>query len=202
MADQEKDKQMQIDEMLDSLLASYSSAEPRPGLETRILANIRDAEGREASRGWWNLKWVWAGMAFALAVAILIVFSRDQSPRSVPTQAKRPEIQQSSPKKESVPEQSVAGTKISAQVKHDPVREVQFHHRQSSPATRHESKVSAIFPTPTPLSEQEQLLLIYLANTPREEVVAQLFRNDQKDAQEFWDAPNALLVSRRSEQTR
>jgi hypothetical protein len=31
----------------------------------------------------------------------------------------------------------------------------------------------AIFPTPTPLSEQEQLLLLYLARTPREEVVAQ-----------------------------
>ena len=54
MADQEKDKQMQmqIDDMLDSLLANYSSVDPRPGLETRILANLilaspRDAEGRE-----------------------------------------------------------------------------------------------------------------------------------------------------------
>ncbi len=43
MADQEKDKQMQIDEMLDSMLANYSSVEPRPGLETRILANLREA---------------------------------------------------------------------------------------------------------------------------------------------------------------
>jgi hypothetical protein len=42
MADQEKDKQMQIDDTLDSLLANYSSAEPRPGLETRILANMRE----------------------------------------------------------------------------------------------------------------------------------------------------------------
>ena len=41
MIDPEKDKQMQIDDMLDSLLANYSSAEPRPGLETRILANLR-----------------------------------------------------------------------------------------------------------------------------------------------------------------
>ena len=31
MADPEKDKQMQIDEMLDSLLANYSAAEPSPG---------------------------------------------------------------------------------------------------------------------------------------------------------------------------
>ena len=47
MADQEKDKQMQIDEMLDSLLANYSSAEPRPGLETRILANLREQQKRK-----------------------------------------------------------------------------------------------------------------------------------------------------------
>ncbi len=56
MADQEKDKQMQIDEVLDSLLANYSSAEPRPGLETRILANLilanpHDAEGRAPHGG-------------------------------------------------------------------------------------------------------------------------------------------------------
>src|SRR5262249_57257448 len=30
-----------------------------------------------------------------------------------------------------------------------------------------------IFPTPTPLSEQEQLLLRYVAGTPREELIAQ-----------------------------
>ena len=46
MADQEKDRQMRS-KMLDSLLANYSSAEPRPGLETRILANLRDAEKKE-----------------------------------------------------------------------------------------------------------------------------------------------------------
>jgi hypothetical protein len=31
----------------------------------------------------------------------------------------------------------------------------------------------AVFPTPTPLSEQEKLLLSYVAGTPREEVIAQ-----------------------------
>ncbi|HEY2171295.1 MAG TPA: hypothetical protein VGJ30_16840, partial [Candidatus Angelobacter sp.] len=64
MADQEKDKQMQIDDTLDSLLANYSSAEPRPGLETRILANLREEE-KKASEGWWNFKWLWAGVIAA-----------------------------------------------------------------------------------------------------------------------------------------
>jgi hypothetical protein len=35
------------------------------------------------------------------------------------------------------------------------------------------SQRPAVFPTPTPLSEQEKLLLSYLAGTPREEVIAQ-----------------------------
>ena len=50
MADQEKDKRMQIDDMLDSLLANYSSAEARPGLETRILASLREARKESVAR--------------------------------------------------------------------------------------------------------------------------------------------------------
>jgi hypothetical protein len=63
MADQEKDRQ--VDKMLDSLLANYSSAEPRPGLETRILANLREAEKKAQDGGisngfgqeWLRLHW-------------------------------------------------------------------------------------------------------------------------------------------------
>src|SRR5438270_5972069 len=77
MADQEKDKQMQIDDMLDSLLANYSSAEPRPGLETRILANLRDAEEKDTAHGWWNFKWLWAGaVAAAIIVAAVLINGR------------------------------------------------------------------------------------------------------------------------------
>jgi hypothetical protein len=35
------------------------------------------------------------------------------------------------------------------------------------------SQRPAVFPTPTPLSEQERLLLSYYSGTPREEVIAQ-----------------------------
>ncbi len=74
MADQEKDRQM--DEMLDSLLANYSSAEPRPGLETRILANLREAE-KKAPQGWWSFKWIWAGaVAAAIIIAAVLISGR------------------------------------------------------------------------------------------------------------------------------
>jgi hypothetical protein len=41
------------------------------------------------------------------------------------------------------------------------------------------SQRPAVFPTPTPLSEQEQLLLRYYTGTPREEVVAQSHPPDE-----------------------
>jgi hypothetical protein len=52
-------------------------------------------------------------------------------------------------------------------------------HKPSTVPTAHRNATlalnerPAVFPTPTPLSEQEKLLLSYLAGTPREEVVAQ-----------------------------
>jgi len=40
-------------------------------------------------------------------------------------------------------------------------------------ATLARSQRPAVFPTPTPLSEQERLLLSYYSHTPREELIAQ-----------------------------
>jgi hypothetical protein len=166
MADQEKDKQMQIDDMLDSLLANYSSAEPRPGLETRILANLREAEERKASQGWWNFKWLWAGVVAAIIiVAALLIGGRHRvaPPTHVIVKTSpaipQPEIQPHAPA-----------------VRNETVR---IRPRKSLASTRPQSAAlalnerPAVFPTPTPLSEQEKLLLSYLAGTPREEVIAQ-----------------------------
>ena len=165
MADQEKDKRMQIDDMLDSLLANYSSAEPRPGLETRILANLRETE-RQASQGWWNFKWLWAGMVTAVIIVAAVLISgrhRIAPPTNVivkTSPAPQPEIQPHAP----------SALQETARV----------HRRKSSTSpTAHRNATlalnerPAVFPTPTPLSEQEKLLLSYLAGTPREEVVAQ-----------------------------
>jgi hypothetical protein len=165
MSDQEKDKQMQIDDMLDSLLTNYSSAEPRPGLETRILANLREAE-KKAPQGWWNFKWIWAGVvAAAIIVTALLINGRHRV--EPPTHV----IVKTSP---AVPQPAIQP--------HAPVeyKEVTKVHRRklAAPALRKNTTLAlkqrpAVFPTPTPLSEQEKLLLSYLAGTPREEVVAQ-----------------------------
>lgn len=194
MADQEKDKQ--IDKMLDSLLANYSSVEPRPGLETRILANLklanpRDGEGREASRGWWTLKWLWAGAALAaLIVASVILLGghrKEKAPvvvHELPAPA-RPQPPQPQPKP---PE--IAPQMATKQREHRSHRAAMVASAQNSglkPELR-----PANFPTPFPLSEQERLMLAYLNNRPHEEVIAQIQRTDQKEADEFWDDRNGF----------
>jgi hypothetical protein len=166
MSDQKKDKQMQIDDMLDSLLANYSSAEPRPGLENRILADLREQAEKDASQGWWNFKWLWAGMVAAAIIVAAVMISgrhRVEPPTHVIVKTSpavpQPEIQSHAPA-----------------VRNETVR---IRPRKSLAPTRPQSAAlalnerPAVFPTPTPLSEQEKLLLSYLAGTPREEVIAQ-----------------------------
>jgi hypothetical protein len=163
MADQEKDRQM--DEMLDSMLANYSSAEPRPGLETRIMANLREAE-KKAPQGSWNFKWIWAGMVTAVIIIAAVLISgrhRVAPPTNVVVKTSptvpQPEIQPHAP----------IAPKETARIYWRKPRAT----KQQQNATLALSQRPAVFPTPTPLSEQEKLLLSYLAGTPREELIAQ-----------------------------
>jgi hypothetical protein len=165
MADQEKDKRMQIDEMMDSLLANYSS-EPRPGLETRILANLQGAAENESLAGWWNFKWLWAGVvAAAIVMAAVLINGRHrvEPPTNVVVKKTQP-----APQPAIQPHAPIA-----------PKETVRIYRRKSRATKQPQNAALAlsqrptVFPTPTPLSEQEQLLLRYMTATPREELIAQ-----------------------------
>jgi hypothetical protein len=189
MTDQEKDKKM--DETLDSLLANYSSAEPRPGLETKILASLRDAEQRKPARPSWMFKGLWAAAAVAAAIIVAAVFISGRQHVKQP-----PVVVLTTP------------TPVQPHVPQPGLPEVvtvnpEQHRRKAAVTPRVEStrlenatlpldRRPAIFPTPTPLSEQEKLMFTYLANTPKEEVVAQIQRTDQQEAAEFWEDRNGF----------
>ena len=191
MADQEKDKR--IEDMLDSLLAKYSSAEPRPGLETRILANLRDAESREGSRGWRKFKWLWAGVAVAAAIIAGVILlgghGKEKGPvvvHELPAPA-HPQPPQTQPKP-----LEIAPQMATKQREHSSHRAAMITAAQNSglkPELR-----PANFPTPFPLSEQERLMLAYLNNTAHEEVIAQIQRTDQQEAEEFWQDSNGFAA--------
>ena len=191
MADQEKDNR--IDEMLDSLLANYSSAEPRPGLETRILANLQGAAGNESPAGWWNFRWLWAGMVTAaIIVAAVLINGRH---RAVPPTHVIARTSQPAPQPEIQPRTPIVRQET-AKVHRRKPSTVPTAQRNATLAL---SERPANFPTPAPLSEQERMMFIYLENTPREVVIAQLPRNDdQKESEEFWADREPSSGTRRS----
>ena len=178
MADKEKDKQ--IDEMLDSLLAKYSSAEPRPGLETRILANLREAEEKKAPQGWWSFKWVWAGaVAAAIVIAVVLIGERNRTtpPANIIVKTNQP-----APQPQTQPHAPAVRNEAAIAHRRKPSTPTLPQH-----ATLALSERPANFPTPVPLSEQERMMFTYLANTPKEVVIAQIPRNnDQQESEEFW----------------
>ncbi len=174
-----------LDEMLDGLLSEYSAAQPRPGLETRILANLREqsaaVKDKSSPRVWrWNFAWtrvgIWAGAAMATAAILLAIYlSRPAQQKSAP------QIVQQAPQKEvpgPVQQKNPAGQDVHAGnqlpdqrreelVKKKTVKNTMVAERQVA-VVRQE-----VFPSPSPLSDQEKLLFRYLARTPREELVGQ-----------------------------
>lgn len=72
MNDREK-----LDRLLDSALRGYSAAEPRPGLEQRVIASLRSAP-EESRFGWLS----WAAVAAAcLAVVAAVLIAYRPSPQ-------------------------------------------------------------------------------------------------------------------------
>ena len=157
MAEPENDKQ--LDDLLESLLSEYSAAQPRPGYETRTLAVMKDAARQKKS--WpWSLDGLWAG-AVGAVVAAVVVFTLFSRPAQWPAPQVVREIAPA-------PRRTAAPPVAALQ----PAAPRHVIRNAGSRETVAESRLD-VFPTRSPLSEQERLLLRYLAGTPREELIAQ-----------------------------
>lgn len=189
MAEQEKDKR--LDDLLDSLLAQYSSAEPRPGFETKILARMKEAAAPE--KPWfWNLRWLAAGAAGAAVVAVImfVLFSRTAPrPQSPVVRNVEAPPTQMTPAKVVVVPKTVGVPQTSSKP----------HRDELTVAVKQD-----VFPAPTPLSDQERLLLRYLAATPREELIVQSRPDEPPADSEQETAPlrDLTQVPQRSSNTR
>ncbi len=132
-----------VDELLRASLRHYASAEPRPGLEGRVLAGVRSRQ-QAASR---RTAWAWAiGMAATAAMVMLFVihWQRQQTP---PTSVAA---------KATASDSAPAVAKIAPPARPTVPRRPQRSVGQPKVDTRPQQ-----FPTPRPLSEQEKLLLVY-----------------------------------------
>jgi hypothetical protein len=189
MSDREKNDP--LDELLDSALAQYSSAEPRPGLETRILAHVRHAGATTPSPGR-NWRWLWAGAMAAAALVTLVLLAGRHS--RVPMPGNKVVQVPPAPVQVSPSHQSGAPAIVTHVPKHgrkmavSPYFETARLIREQRPS---------VFPTPTPLSEQEKLALAYAAHASKDELMAHIKVPDAED-EEFWASqPQIISVPQR-----
>jgi hypothetical protein len=156
MADQTDEKE--LDELLDSLLAAYSDAQPRLGFRTRLLANLQAGTRFEVKVGGGKRKWLCIGAAAATLAAILAIYFNRPPDLPGPPRVEVPSMPTLRPHQVVVPFAKRLPTRIAP--------------RETSVLAVTEIR-QPVFPTPMPLSGQERLLLRYLAGTPREEVLIQ-----------------------------
>lgn len=159
MAEQEKDKQ--LDELLDQMLCHYAAEQPRPGLETRVLARIAESCRPRPVNVW---HWLWLGTGAAVIAAIVIVFlvsTQSRSNHPAPTISQKQQQQPS-------PQVTLTFPEI-----HGVTRPAVRHAKRSIPRARVVEVRQDVFPSPEPLSEQEKLMLRYLSATPHQELLAQ-----------------------------
>jgi len=146
-----------VDELLDSALARYAQAEPRPGLEGRLLARLR-SEPEPAAFGW---RWLPMAAAAAVVLAAVLYFagSRTSRPTEVAVQ----------PPPAVAPAQTAPAVtpKASAPVASRPAAKRLSAPRALAAAA---SGRRQQFPTPGALSEQEQLLVRFVHQTPPQEL--------------------------------
>lgn len=157
---------------IEEVLARYSDAEPRPGLDSRILANLEAAERRQ--RRSWRLAWIPVACSALVILGLSIGFVR--SGRTKPTAVSAPTARQAWARGDATVVRST--TPAQANV------------RQNILTRRDKTQTVAMrppargkqFPSPIPETEQERLLAQYISTTPSQEVLALLA--SQRERQE------------------
>ncbi len=180
------------DRDLDAALAKYAAVEPRSGLEERILANLRAQQTPHPVPAWW--RW---GIAFAAAVIVVAAAFAWKSGRPGP-----PRIVQHPVPTQQIPEQppTVAAKDDRASVKSASTRAPAASIRHSKVAIAVIVATSNpkldVFPSPQPLSEQEELLLRYARRDPDRaallaEARMQSLRQDDEERRHIAEQPDS-----------
>ena len=212
-----------IERWLDDALAQYAKAEPRVGLEGRVLARL--AATREESRQ--RLRW-WGAWAFsaAAALALALLWLGRVERRLVP---QAPVARTAAPPQVGAPTsgggRSNADAEAHAVVRHVPVigRGESAHggrghdrpggHRQGGqrPDRKEVGVVEADlgpkldqFPSPSPLTDQEKMLVRYVQDFPKKaELMAraqtELRRQDELEMAAPWPTKGAQSLEEQPE---
>ncbi len=167
------------DRWLESALIQFGKAEPRVGLENRLLANLR-AERAPAylRRRWWRA----LGMVASLA-AILVAVRVEERDRE-----RKPESAAATSTTNRAEAQELVQPRPIPQIVH-PAREEVLRrpaHRPTRDLAVASTPKLAQFPSPQPLSEQERILASYVAKYPEHAALVAQARAEalQQDSEE------------------
>ena len=148
------------DDQLDSALAKYSAVEPRPGIEDRILANLKSQQTTASGVAWWR----WAGaLAAALLLTILVLWRVEKhDPQRI--------VRHPAGSQEQIPAHVVSNGTLGTQAR--PVAQMMVNRGRKRTSTRPEFAAAGPkldqFPSPQPLSQEELALVRYVRSFPRE----------------------------------
>lgn len=193
----DKDREHEMDRWIDDALAQYGKAEPRAGLEERVLARLAEAR-QESNR---TLRW-WSVLAFSAAVILALVMVWQQRTELTHIPANPIANVATTPRTE---EHAANGKRAfdenanSARKSHSLAfaRKSSNHHALAVTATHSAPKLEQ-FPAPQPLSEQEQLLARYVQEFPQKAALVaraqtELRKQDELEMASPW--PNATATS-------
>jgi len=147
-----EDNGQSAERWLDAALKQYGEAEPRPGLENRMLANLQAERARLTLRRWW-----WRPAAVVVTIAVLTagawLLRRSPDVTKVPI-SNQPTVVT----RNQEPEPTIASANRPYAAPRPPRRS-----RGESPIAQ-PSSIPRLeqFPAPAPLSEQEEMLAQYV----------------------------------------
>jgi hypothetical protein len=187
-----------LDRELDAALAKYASVEPRAGLEARILANLRAEDQPVLQRGFWR-PWTVATAA-ATALVLILVWSLSWKSEKLERNrtAQRPaqrSLKQSATKQPATTAQFSSPGLSTGEGSEGRPRKSDARRAHPSLVVTDQPKLDQ-FPSPQPLSEQEQMLASYVAKYPETAVLvaqarAEALRRDLKE-QADWAAQGSV----------
>ena len=187
--------QDELERLLDVALARYT-AEPRAGLEERVLANLRAETQRGSQRAWWG----WSALALvaaALVIATALSWKLDR-PMHSPTRVAVTTAPAMEPAKKQVTTSEVRSevqSEVRSKVRNQAQSKVHLragagaserlkHHAPQAVPVAAQPKLDQ-FPSPQPLSEQELALARYVNQFPREaELIARAQEEFDREIQQ------------------
>jgi len=174
-----------LDRELDAALANYATVEPRAGLEQRVLTNLQAEREKMRSRAWW--RWpVTVLLAAAVTIAVGVSLMWRSAKTSPVVSVDRPPTKVQSGGQD--------GALLAGDVRNPPPLISSARRKPTSRDRRRQPTVAAgpkleQFPSPQPMSEQEEILASYVAQYPEHaaliaEARTEALKKDRKEEQE------------------